>query len=787
MSKRKRKSRTRAARGERARSRRRAARARDPAVQMAAPDKLKAQGMSAFRAGRISDAIQAWEKLDTSDPRLAAALAEAHFRYALSQAVAAEQVASLQRAVELAPEETRYWYHLGLALHHSGGLDNALQAYEQSLTHHPPRREAAFVAALAAMEASPPIALSDLPWIPDEDRQALAPLAALLGDGLSSQPDRSDEASPIRSLVHDLTRLLDASSMGPDVLWRGLGMLARGDSAGAHKALSTAAQLRLPAKTEAVRNYYLGVVAAQRGDLSTALAAWQHARAAGLDTPWLVANLVQLYATQALADAEAGDWPVAASKALAGFQLTPGDATLAKIAIVGLDQKAHAAAAHGDWETAVRDWDRARRILADVPGLGSARPILQNLAVACEAVERWEEAAKAWRALLRTRPRRGSRKQSAEARWTWVHQRAIECYQRAGRLDEAITLFRQAVKADPQNVDTRLELAEALLANGQERAARNELTHLLKLRPNHAEALSRLAELYLGMGEWHQVENLLRRALHLEPDNEALQQQMAYFLRQQGQRLHGEGHLAAARRAFEEGTHYLPDDYSLYIDLGRVDLDSERPEAAREDFERALALTPSQPDVYIQILDCWAIERDIEEAQQVLASAEANLHPSSLFYIHAALSCLVHGSQPQLPIPFQVSPSATSESDPWYNLGTELLDRGLAMQPHDPAVWQYTILELMSVQSDLALRCAEQATEHIPGNPELLMMLGILQGLNRQTRQARRTLRRAAKLAQKAGNLEMVSLAETVRREITNPLFPLLMTVGPLLGGLDLE
>ncbi len=84
------------------------------------------QGWRTFQAGRFDDAIAAWSGLVPSDEQVAAALVEAHFRRALARGAGEGQLADLRRAVELAPGDLRYQYHLGLALHRVGELPAAV-------------------------------------------------------------------------------------------------------------------------------------------------------------------------------------------------------------------------------------------------------------------------------------------------------------------------------------------------------------------------------------------------------------------------------------------------------------------------------------------------------------------------------------------------------------------------------------------------------------------------------------------------------------------------------------
>ena len=113
----------------------------------------------------------------------------------------------------------------------------------------------------------------------------------------------------------------------------------------------------------------------------------------------------------------------------------------------------------------------------------------------------------------------------------WLRRRVLTCYQKAGQPDAAITHYRAAVKADPDDLDLRLELAEALLANEQEIAGRNELRRILERDPHHQGANAKLAEFHQMRGEWWEAERLYRDVLAADPDNNSAKRGLAELLR----------------------------------------------------------------------------------------------------------------------------------------------------------------------------------------------------------------------------------------------------------------
>ena len=67
------------------------------------------------------------------------------------------------------------------------------------------------------------------------------------------------------------------------------------------------------------------------------------------------------------------------------------------------------------------------------------------------------------------------------------------------------------------------------------------------------------------------------------------------------------------------------------------------------------------------------------------------------------------------------------------------------------------------------------------------MLLGLAQGLNNHAREARDTLRRAAGLARRQGDVALAQQIESMRQDIDNPLLPFALRMGSLFGDEDLD
>jgi len=213
-------------------------------------------GFKAFKKENFTEAIQAWGSLPQEElPRLKPALAEAHFRRALGQADRLAAIPDLRHALGLVPEDGRFWYHLGLALHQQGEWKGAREAYAQAARHGFPRKEPlAYVRGLLELEAAhadvaPGLARA-LPGLSLEE-DLIAPIRALLLRDWATLA----AAAPFPAATH-----AKGTPAVPGVagLLRGLGQVGLGQWAQGLQTLGSLSPDLFPGPLEALRVVFLG-------------------------------------------------------------------------------------------------------------------------------------------------------------------------------------------------------------------------------------------------------------------------------------------------------------------------------------------------------------------------------------------------------------------------------------------------------------------------------------------------------------------------------------------------
>jgi tetratricopeptide (TPR) repeat protein len=742
------------------------------------PTNIKQRGLQSFRQNDLTSAIVQWSQLNLeTEPTLRPALAEAHFRRASITKDAAVRFADLQRAIELLPNEGRFWYHLGLAHHRADQLDEAIAAYDHAREVGYTHNAWGFVRGLAAIERDPQIDLDTLTALSPADRSALFPIAALLRNDPQAVLDT--QAGSWFDRVKDQ---VTGNSM--TVLWRGLAFIALKQSASAIEALAPTGRT-YKAGAEAARAYYHGLALMIDGQREAALKEWQ-AAATRTPTPRLQAAVAADQLQQLKSLAEANRWAAALQAAQQALKVTPDQLPLLTIESIAHNRLASDAIGRSDWPEAIRQWQALRKTLESHPKLGPIIPVLHNLAVAHEKLVHWSDAAESWNELIAKLPKRQTKKSQAELQLplplpefrAWLRRHVLDCYKHANQPELAITHYRNLVKTSPDDLDLRLELAETLLANQQELAARNELKRIITKDARQIEARLMLAEIHHARGEIWAAEEQLRAAVEIDPTHEVARRGMSELMIERGNNAFNSGRYIEAKKVYLEALQLTPDDIQLLIWLGNTELALRNLPAAYQHFDAALSR--GELHTYVHVFDCWAKDDNMAEAKMIITRAEAAGFGNAHFYVDLVDVCFKaarfseEAFDPFAPPRQKKKPVA----NPWEQFAHELLQKAEATSDDRVEMYRHIVGLLGPSKSDIALSYAKKLTELTPDDAMAWMQLAVMQGTAGQTKLAKETLHQASRLARKQGDSAMLEKIEQARQIINNPLMGMFSKMG---------
>ena len=390
-------------------------------------------------------------------------------------------------------------------------------------------------------------------------------------------------------------------------------------------------------------HYYLGVLAARDEDWDEARRRWSAARAAGLATSYLADNLGELFHRLAEERMATGDAEGARAAAEEALRHRPRDKRLGELISQACQRLAHEAASAGLWSIALDHWETADATA------GASFRLAYNLALAYERAEEFFDAGEKWREALRRRPRRADHPDAIDdEQIALLWRRAAEAYTKAGEYDEAVRVYRQAVKWNPGHIATRLALAEALLTNGQMIAAENELDRILEREPDNIPALLRQGEVIAASGRWWYgpgPTTYWKRVLDLEPDNAIARQLLAEYYHDQADLEASWGYYPGAVEKYELALEYQPQSGPILAALGGCYLRMGDRASARTYIAEALSNAPANLNVYDEIIHAWLDVRKPERAWEVMEQAEATIDDIPYaFYIAQAYHCIRRSS-----------------------------------------------------------------------------------------------------------------------------------------------
>ena len=692
---------------------------------------LRQNGLRAFNRADYTRAIEVLEQAGRQAPRTRPlrALAEAHFRRGVTRLygkIPSPQAAleDLRQASKFDPGCPHYAYHLGLAAHRQGNLDEAVLAYGRAIEGGGEfASRVSYPLALALFQrGEDPAAHSVWSALADKERAMLS------------------QAGAFRRRPYVVT-----SNAPP--LWRGMAALDAGDREQALVALDRVLENWSDPAEKGMAHYYRGVLAARDQDWGEARRQWGAARLAGLATPHLVGNVGELYHRLAEERLEHEDAEGALTAAKEALRQKPDDKRLGKLLSQAHQRLADQAASAGQWEAARGHWEAAN-------AAGSSFRLAHNLALAYERCEDFLLAGEMWREALRRRPRRADHPDAVDdEQVARLWRRSAEAYRKAGEYDEAVHVYRQAVKWNPDNLEVRLELSGALLANGQVQAAENELNRVLERDPDNVPALLGLGEVIAASGSWwpwNSPTSHWQRVLELEPDNATALQLLANFYQDKAEHSLSWGNVAGAAQMYRRALEYQPKDSQILAALGGCYLRLGDDDAARSSMEEAFVSGPANLNVYDEVIHACLDVGETDRAWAVLERAEAAVDTIPYeFYLQQASYCI------------RDYPSELVR--PW-------LERAVERAPADAPV--FLMIGEMAMTAGVSSTAEEYLKRAIAANQgpgQAYLILGILAIRDGDRRRAEQHWSKAERLARQNRDTELGQRVEQARFLFTGP------------------
>ena len=170
-------------------------------------------------------------------------------------------------------------------------------------------------------------------------------------------------------------------------------------------------------------------------------------------------------------------------------------------------------------------------------------------------------------------------------------------------------LLREVLAAEPDNAEAAFNLGNALRGLHRLREAVHQFRHAAAVRPNYAHALNNLGTAHKDLGELAEAQSAFAAALRAQPDYVLALNNMGCLLRTLGQS-------EAAEDALRRGLEIDPQHASLYDNLGNVLKDAGELDEAILCFRKALALDSTNAGTHSNL--AYALSFQSLEPQPIL-------------------------------------------------------------------------------------------------------------------------------------------------------------------------
>jgi len=169
--------------------------------------------------------------------------------------------------------------------------------------------------------------------------------------------------------------------------------------------------------------------------------------------------------------------------------------------------------------------------------------------------------------------------------------------QQAGRLQEAIGQYEQALRLDPDYADARLDLGSILLGLGRPQEAAVQCHETLRLMPHHIGARVNLGNALLQMGKVPEAIAEYEQALRIKPDFVEAHNNLGNALLRLGK-------LSEAMEHWDQALRTKPDYVDAHVNLGIVLLRLNRPTEAMGHWEQVVRLKPDYAEAHYDLGIC---------------------------------------------------------------------------------------------------------------------------------------------------------------------------------------
>ena len=177
----------------------------------------------------------------------------------------------------------------------------------------------------------------------------------------------------------------------------------------------------------------------------------------------------------------------------------------------------------------------------------------------------------------------------------WVAQLNLgDAEQRAGRIQDAMRDYEQALEIKPDYAVAHLDLGVVLIKLGRPEDAIRHYEQALQINPNFVEAHYDLGNALLRLGRFQEAAGHWEQVVRLSPDSAEAHYNLGNALSQMGRVPEAIGH-------YEEALRIRPDDARAHYNLGLVLWRAGQLQGAIGHYEQALRINPDYTEAHVNL------------------------------------------------------------------------------------------------------------------------------------------------------------------------------------------
>ncbi|XP_061769115.1 protein O-mannosyl-transferase TMTC1 isoform X2 [Nerophis ophidion] len=162
-------------------------------------------------------------------------------------------------------------------------------------------------------------------------------------------------------------------------------------------------------------------------------------------------------------------------------------------------------------------------------------------------------------------------------------------YYNTGRYDEALRVYREAVRLQPENTDIWLALAQVLATAGHTKEAEKMTRNIISREDSCIECYRLLSSMYSKHGNHTEALEALNKALQQNPDDVTVTAELHFS---KGNQLREMNQLDLAFESYQLAVELKPDQSQAWMNMGGIQHIKGDYATARMYYQKALSLNP---------------------------------------------------------------------------------------------------------------------------------------------------------------------------------------------------